>query len=331
MGVCEGTLADGGGNVAVPSATPCPGLAASPGLGALADNGGPTQTMALTPGSPAVDRVPAPCGTAPDQRGVARPPGAGCDAGSYELAPPTVVTGAASQVTENSATVAGQVNPNARATSWHIEFGRTSAYGSQTADQALAAGFAPASVTAALTGLQPGTATHYRLVATNADGTTAGADATFTTTRAPSAFRGAQIIKRALTMSKTGDVPVTVTCPAQTAGACTGTLAMTARVKVKVRGASDMTAKANPKPKPKRRRKRKTKTKTETLTLARAALKLTAGSTKTIHLHLGSSAQAVVRAAGKRGLTVTLTATVADANGISVKTTVSTTLTRARR
>jgi uncharacterized repeat protein (TIGR01451 family)/CSLREA domain-containing protein len=51
----------------------------------LADNGGPTPTLALLPGSAAVDRI-APCSAGVDQRGVARPQGVGCDTGAYEAA-----------------------------------------------------------------------------------------------------------------------------------------------------------------------------------------------------------------------------------------------------
>ncbi|HET6878237.1 MAG TPA: choice-of-anchor Q domain-containing protein [Jatrophihabitans sp.] len=57
-------------------------------LGALASNGGPTQTMALQPGSPAVDAIPTSAGSCTgttDQRGTARPQGTGCDIGAYEL------------------------------------------------------------------------------------------------------------------------------------------------------------------------------------------------------------------------------------------------------
>jgi beta-glucanase (GH16 family) len=55
-------------------------------VGALTDNGGPTQTHALSGGSPAVDSAVGSC-PAIDQRGVARPQGAGCDAGAFELEP----------------------------------------------------------------------------------------------------------------------------------------------------------------------------------------------------------------------------------------------------
>jgi hypothetical protein len=54
------------------------------GIAPLADNGGPTATHALAPGSPAVDVAIGAC-PATDQRGVVRPQGASCDAGSFEL------------------------------------------------------------------------------------------------------------------------------------------------------------------------------------------------------------------------------------------------------
>jgi hypothetical protein len=56
------------------------------GVDVLADNGGPTLTHALLPGSPAIDAAVGAC-PATDQRGVARPQGAGCDVGSFELEP----------------------------------------------------------------------------------------------------------------------------------------------------------------------------------------------------------------------------------------------------
>jgi len=57
----------------------------------LRNNGGPTPTLALLPGSPAIDRIPLKAcllntiGT--DQRGVKRPQGATCDIGAYEYEP----------------------------------------------------------------------------------------------------------------------------------------------------------------------------------------------------------------------------------------------------
>jgi CSLREA domain-containing protein len=315
VGACDDPPVDGGGNIAAPSLKPCPGLVAAPGLGPLTDNGGPTKTMALLPGSTAVDQVAAPCGTTPDQRGVARPQGAGCDAGAYELAPPDVTTGEASAVTQSSATVAGKILPNARATTWHIDFGTTTAYGSQTPPQTLPGGLAAQAVTATLTGLATHTLIHYRLVATNADGTTGSADATFTTLAPNPAprFSGVIILKRALTTGKTGHVAVTIACPSTARTACTGTLAMTVKVKAH-RG----------------KRSRRKKPKTTTVTLARATFKIAPGKSKSIQLRLGSSGRSLLAAAGHGGLAVTLTATARDASGIVVRTSLSEKLKRSR-
>ena len=66
-----------------------------PKLGALADNGGPTNTHALLATSPARDTIPQGtngCGTTftEDQRGVGRPQASACDIGSFELTTITV-------------------------------------------------------------------------------------------------------------------------------------------------------------------------------------------------------------------------------------------------
>ena len=61
-------------------------------LDGLKDNGGPTHTIALLAGSPAIDAIPASNCTdvagnlvETDQRGVARPQGPACDIGAFEL------------------------------------------------------------------------------------------------------------------------------------------------------------------------------------------------------------------------------------------------------
>lgn len=57
----------------------------NPRLGTLAANGGPTKTLALLKGSPAINAAgPAACDTARDQRGVKRPQGGKCDIGAFE-------------------------------------------------------------------------------------------------------------------------------------------------------------------------------------------------------------------------------------------------------
>jgi predicted outer membrane repeat protein len=60
-------------------------LNTDPRIGHLADNGGPTRTHALLPGSPAINSAGTGC-PASDQRGVARPQALLCDIGAYERA-----------------------------------------------------------------------------------------------------------------------------------------------------------------------------------------------------------------------------------------------------
>jgi uncharacterized delta-60 repeat protein len=96
---------------------------------------------------------------------------------------PSVTTGASSAITDVSATVFGQVDPNGAATSYHFDFGTTTAYGSSTPSVSAGSGTAAVGVSATLTGLSPGTTYHYRIEATDSAGTTTGTDASFTTAR----------------------------------------------------------------------------------------------------------------------------------------------------
>jgi CSLREA domain-containing protein len=96
-GNCNGNVTDGGTNLQFPGTT-C-GLSitsADPLLGPLANNGGPTQTMAIGAGSPAIDADTEDCPPPGiDQRGVTRPQGAACDIGAFEfqgVAPTPTVT-----------------------------------------------------------------------------------------------------------------------------------------------------------------------------------------------------------------------------------------------
>jgi hypothetical protein len=76
-------------NNLIEDGTCSPALSGAPSLGALADNGGATQTLALLAGSTAIDAGDdATCAASPvdnlDQRGTTRPNGAHCDIGAYE-------------------------------------------------------------------------------------------------------------------------------------------------------------------------------------------------------------------------------------------------------
>jgi hypothetical protein len=177
---------DNGGNITFQSGADCPGAAADPGLGPLADNGGPTLTMAPALPGPAIDAGVAPGCPATDQRGVTRPIGAACDAGAYE-AGATVTTGDATAVTLDSGALPGTLTPTLRPTSFHFEYGTTDAYGSTTPVVQAASSAGTTSVGVTIAGLEPSTTYHYRLVAVNPDSAVAfaGADKTFTTAASP--------------------------------------------------------------------------------------------------------------------------------------------------
>ncbi|MHB8629009.1 MAG: choice-of-anchor Q domain-containing protein [Aggregatilineales bacterium] len=88
---CSTALANGGHNLVFPKDDCGFGSSAlkDPTLAALANNGGPTQTMALLAGSPAIDTGDnTTCAATPvnnvDQRGQSRPVGPACDIGAFE-------------------------------------------------------------------------------------------------------------------------------------------------------------------------------------------------------------------------------------------------------
>jgi len=97
---------------------------------------------------------------------------------------PGVTTGRVSNVTFNSATLNGSVDPNRAATSYFFQYGTTRLAVTNTAAGS-ASGRNPRAVSVAIAGLAPLTRYHYRLVAQNAEGTTIGKWRTFTSRRQP--------------------------------------------------------------------------------------------------------------------------------------------------
>ena len=111
-------------------------------------------------------------------------------AGAASAATPTAITGPVSAVGPTSATAGGTVNPNGLATTWYLEYGTSTAYGSKTPTTSAGSGTANVTVSTTLTSLTPGTTYHYRLVAANGSGTSRGADGIFTTFGLPVAVTG---------------------------------------------------------------------------------------------------------------------------------------------
>ena len=101
------------------------------------------------------------------------------------FAAPAATTGGATAITASSAKLNGSVDPNGQSTSYYFEFGPTRSYGSRSGDAAAGNGGSPRNVSVDVSGLQPNTVYHYRVVASNADGVVSGADRTFRTDRQP--------------------------------------------------------------------------------------------------------------------------------------------------
>jgi len=101
-------------------------------------------------------------------------------------ASPTVTTLSAASVGERRATLRADVNPHGAATTYAFQYGTTTAYGAQTPARSAGSGTSATRVTVRIGGLTPGVRYHYRVIASNADGTTTGADRSFRT-RLPAA------------------------------------------------------------------------------------------------------------------------------------------------
>lgn len=157
-----------------------------PELRPLNFNGGPVETMAIQPGSPAIDAATNNGCPVTDARGVLRPAGGACDVGAYELATPKATTGGANAVSRSTALLNGTAtNPDLSGGRVSFQFGKTAAYGSRTPAQGIGATIAGEPFSAAVAGLAQATTYHFRELVTNAVGTSVGADHTFTTPRTP--------------------------------------------------------------------------------------------------------------------------------------------------
>jgi hypothetical protein len=99
--------------------------------------------------------------------------------------PPTATSGEATSIGSSGATLGASINPNGGGTEYRFEYGTTTAYGKTTEMTSAGAGSSAVAVSKAVTGLEPASNYHFRVVATNAGGTTYGLDRTFTT-KAPS-------------------------------------------------------------------------------------------------------------------------------------------------
>src|SRR6266702_4244364 len=98
-----------------------------------------------------------------------------------QLFPPSVITKPASGIASSHATLNGSVDPNGVSTTAYFEYGLSTSYSAATPIISLGAGTNSMAASALINGLLPRTTYHFHLVASNAAGKTAGADAAFTT------------------------------------------------------------------------------------------------------------------------------------------------------
>jgi hypothetical protein len=186
---------------------------------------------------------------------------------AHAYKPEDVRTFPATHVDRNSARLNGSVNPAGAPVKVHFQFGRTTAYGHQTADQSIAPGNSPVAFSDLLSGLPPRTRVHYRSVAVTDFGNVYGPDQLLRTKGRKHYYP--QITQKRLWLSHSGNVVVRLTC---TAGArCSGTIRLTASHR----------------------------------TLGHAHYSIRNGRIKHVDVHLGRKAQDLVRSSHKLRVKVT--------------------------
>jgi hypothetical protein len=102
-----------------------------------------------------------------------------------QAASPTVSTVSATSIGQSAATLRADVNPHGKATTYTFQYGTSTAYGSQTPARSAGSGTVAKRVGFRVTGLTPGVRYHFRVIASNADGTSAGGDRSFKTSLPP--------------------------------------------------------------------------------------------------------------------------------------------------
>lgn len=227
--------------------------------------------------------------------------------------PATVPTGTlltAFDFTTSNATMTASINPEGGETSVHFDYGTTTGYGRSTPSISVGSGITAQAVAASVTDLEPKRTYYYRVVAGNYRGEWMSPPLQFTTPNivlpiAPifpspptsptpgtdllppsssTTASGLQLGVKAVKVGSKGIIKLKVSC--SPAGACSGTLAVTARVKGK---------------------------RSKAVVIATKEVSLAAGATAKVGLRVSAAGQKAIRKAGRKGLATLAVATTGTA------------------
>jgi hypothetical protein len=114
---------------------------------------------------------------------------------------PTISEVAAGSINDTTARLVAVINPETQPTTYRFEYGTNTSYGSVVPTEASKAsagsGSTPNVLSEEISGLQPGTTYHFRVVAINATGQSESADQTFTTLAAHATSRSYELVSPA--------------------------------------------------------------------------------------------------------------------------------------
>jgi hypothetical protein len=226
---------------------------------------------------------------------------------------PTVLTGAASSVTQTSATLGATVNPDGgRVSACQFEYGTSVSYGSSVPCSVLpGAGSSPVAVSAPVGSLRASTIYHVRIVAVNPGGAGVGTDQTFTTATAAPAITTTPSTTTPSTPKPTTTTPMTP-LEARAASCKTSLASLTVAVRsegmvaVKLRwigtGTDGCSGKLMLRAKVKERSQRP-----KTMLIGTGSFSLPVGGMKIIRLKLDSVGRALLSAAhGRLGASLSI-------------------------
>jgi sugar lactone lactonase YvrE len=107
----------------------------------------------------------------------------GSDQAFTTSGPPRITSEPATAIGHEEATLNAKVNPDELESTYHFEYGETTAYGTEVplGGQSIGSGAVPVAVSATLSKLKLGVTYHFRVIAENSAGTSTGPDQKFTT------------------------------------------------------------------------------------------------------------------------------------------------------